>query len=72
MTQADAIRSRVYALENEERQPGIRCVDAAIRHRGGVIGAMSVTGPTNTVSQTRYPGTRRTRHVNDCMHWRVN
>lgn len=47
------IRSRGYAVDNEERQPGIRCVGAAIRHRQQVVGAISVTGPSARFLPTR-------------------
>jgi DNA-binding IclR family transcriptional regulator len=49
------IRSRGYALDNEERQPGIRCVGAASRHRGNVIGAITATGPMTRFPKPRIP-----------------
>ncbi len=38
-------RARGYSIDNEERQLGIRCVGAAIRHHKKIVGAISVTGP---------------------------
>ncbi|HLE42804.1 MAG TPA: IclR family transcriptional regulator [Methylomirabilota bacterium] len=40
------IAARGFALDNEEGEPGIRCVGAPIfDHRGHVIGSLSVSGP---------------------------
>lgn len=48
-------RSRGYSIDDEERQPGIRCVGAAIRHRTRVVGAISVTGPKDRFPTARIP-----------------
>lgn len=44
----ELIRERGYALDNEERVQGMRCVGAPITGSdGGIIGAVSVSGPTS-------------------------
>lgn len=50
------VRERGYALDLEERQPGIRCVGAPIRAAGGaVVGAISATGPADRFPEGRIP-----------------
>lgn len=49
------IRARGYSVDDEERQYGIRCVGAAIRHQGRVVGAISVTGPKQRFQESRIP-----------------
>ncbi|MFC4245997.1 IclR family transcriptional regulator [Natribaculum luteum] len=45
-TELAAIRERGYAIDNEERVRGIRCLAAPIRDdSGGVRGAISISGP---------------------------
>ncbi len=51
----EAIKARGYSIDDEERQPGIRCVGAAIRHHGRVVGAISVTGPKQRFPTSRIP-----------------
>ena len=43
----------VSAIDNEERQYGIKCVSVAIYHKNKVIGAISVTGPKERFSESR-------------------
>jgi transposase len=43
------------ALDDEERQLGIRCVGAAIRNRRAVVGAVSVTSPKHRFLDSRLP-----------------
>ena len=48
----DLIRSRGFAIDNEERQYGIKCVSVAIYHKSKVIGAISVTGAKKRFSES--------------------
>lgn len=51
-----AIRVRGYSIDDEERQPGIRCVGAPIRdRRGAVVGSVSATGPAGRFPDSRIP-----------------
>lgn len=41
-----AIRTQGYAVDNEERTPGVVCIGAAVRdHRRRPLGAISISGP---------------------------
>lgn len=49
-----AIRTRGYALDNEEFQVGVRCVAAPVRDwTGQVVAALSVTAPAQRMSGSR-------------------
>jgi DNA-binding IclR family transcriptional regulator len=51
-----AVRSRGYAIDNEEKEEGLRCVSAAVRgHSGKLFAAMSVSGPAFRMSKERIP-----------------
>lgn len=53
--QLDEIRDRGYALDDEERIQGLRCVAAPILSTDDrVLGAISVAGPSNRISGERY------------------
>ncbi len=46
------IRARGYAVDDEEREKGVRCVAAPIRnHNGDVVAAVSVAGPIDRMPQ---------------------
>jgi DNA-binding IclR family transcriptional regulator len=45
------VRTRGYAIEDEESEPGIRCIAAPVRGSdGGVVGALGIAGPSQRVS----------------------
>ncbi|BER91824.1 MAG: IclR family transcriptional regulator, regulon repressor [Candidatus Atribacteria bacterium] len=50
------IRERGYAVDNEENEPGIRCVAAPIRdYSGKVIASMSISGPSMRITDEKIP-----------------
>lgn len=46
-------RERGYAIDDEERLQGLRCVSAPIRQDGEVLGAISVSAPTSRLKGDR-------------------
>jgi DNA-binding IclR family transcriptional regulator len=50
------IGQRGYAVDNEEREAGLRCIGAPVRDSSGaVIGAVSISGPAFRVRPERVP-----------------
>ena len=50
----EEIRRTGYALEDEERELGVRCVAAPVRdYSGQIVAGLSVSGPTTRMSDTR-------------------
>ncbi len=51
------VRARGYAIDNEERAYGIKCIAAPIHdYRGKTLGAISASGPAFRVSADTLPG----------------
>jgi IclR family transcriptional regulator, KDG regulon repressor len=51
-----AVRSRGYAIDDEEKEEGLRCVSAAVRgHSGKLFAAMSISGPAFRLTRDRIP-----------------
>jgi DNA-binding IclR family transcriptional regulator len=50
----ETVRSKGYALDNEEREIGVRCVTAPIRdHNGEVMAALSLSAPSSRLPNER-------------------
>jgi DNA-binding IclR family transcriptional regulator len=54
MDELEEIRERGYAIDNEERIDGIRCIAAPIISHGRVFGAVSVSAPRSRMSGDRF------------------
>ena len=51
-----AVRSRGYAIDDEEKEEGLRCIGAAVRsHSGKLAAAMSISGPAFRMTKERVP-----------------
>ncbi len=49
-------RTRGYAVDDEEREEGLRCIGAPVLdHTGQVVAAISIAGPAFRVNQNRLP-----------------
>jgi len=56
----DRIKDEKWAIDNEECEPGLRCVAAPIMDKNGkVIAALSVTGPTGRITENRIDDIRQ-------------
>jgi DNA-binding IclR family transcriptional regulator len=50
------VRDEGFAIDDQESLEGLRCVGAPVRAAGGaVIGAISLSGPVDRVSEARLP-----------------
>jgi DNA-binding IclR family transcriptional regulator len=50
------VRTRGYAIDDEEKEEGLRCIGAAVRsHSGKPAAAMSVSGPAFRMTKERLP-----------------
>lgn len=55
-TELEQIRAQGYAIDDEEHEPGIRCVAAPVRnYTGKVIASISIAGRTTSVTPGRLP-----------------
>ena len=62
------IRSRGYAIDDEENEEGARCVAVAVRdHFGNPVAAVSVSGPAMRISKSKVPTIARL--VVDAANW---
>lgn len=51
----EQVRERGFALDDEERLPGLRCVAVPVlSNTGRVLGAVSVSGPTTRMTEERF------------------
>lgn len=57
---ADLVRNHGIAFDREATAPGIGCVAAPIRGRHGIVGAVSVSGPTTRFHPPTWAGVLRT------------
>lgn len=54
MAQIDSVRKQGYAVDEQERSIGVRCIAAPIRnHSGLIIAAISISGPTQLIPARR-------------------
>ncbi len=50
------VRERGYAIDDEEREEGLRCIGAAVRdHSGAAVAAVSIAGPAFRIRTERIP-----------------
>ena len=62
------IRTKGYALDDEENEVGIRCIAAPIRNEiGKVVAAMSVSGPTTRITIEKIDETLKNRVMKTAM-----
>jgi DNA-binding IclR family transcriptional regulator len=55
-TELKAVRARGFAIDDEEKEEGLRCIGAAVRsHAGRLAAAMSISGPAFRMTRERVP-----------------
>jgi DNA-binding IclR family transcriptional regulator len=55
-TELKAVRARGFAIDDEEKEEGLRCIGAAVRsHSGKLAAAMSISGPAFRMTKDRVP-----------------
>lgn len=53
----EEVRRLGYAVDDEEFDPGVRCIAAPVfDFRGRAVGSIGISGPSSRVSQERLPG----------------
>jgi DNA-binding IclR family transcriptional regulator len=61
MKELKTVRERGYSIDNEEFEPGLKCIGAPVRNYSGkVVGAISMAGPAFRLTKpnvTRLSGT---------------
>lgn len=76
-TELQTIYQQGYSCDDGELEDGIKAIAAPIRnHRGEVIAAMSIPGPTNRMTQDRIPDLldsllQATQSVSQRMGWNI-
>ena len=55
VTELKRIRSRGYAVDDEEYYEGVRCLAAPVFRSGAVVGAIGITGAASRVARRRLP-----------------
>ena len=53
-SELETIRERGYAVDDEERADGIRCIATSIVSDGEVVGALSLSGPSGRMTDDRF------------------
>jgi IclR family transcriptional regulator, KDG regulon repressor len=46
-------KERGYAVDDEEREPGVRCIAAPIFRKGKIMAAIALSGPSFRISQEK-------------------
>lgn len=53
MKELRRVRAQGYALDDEEREPGVRCVAAPVRVHGEVVAVLSLSAPATRLPDER-------------------
>jgi IclR family KDG regulon transcriptional repressor len=52
-TELERIKAAGYSVDNEETEPGVRCIAAPIWRGGRVAAAVAISGPSVRVSEEK-------------------